>query len=63
MLAAQDLDYLNRDGWAAIGEALRTYLNYDWGNRLDMGALDSIICERLEKEGFDPNVSEWKEDA
>ena len=31
------LDYTNRDGWALMGEALRWYLNYDWGGRLDMG--------------------------
>jgi len=60
MLDAQGLDYVNRDGWAAMGEALRTYLNYDWGQRLDMGTLDKILCELLVKEGYDPDMSEWK---
>ena len=60
MLEQHGLDYVNRDSWAAMGEALRTYLNYDWGQRLDMGTLDKIICELLEKEGYDPDMSEWK---
>ena len=61
MEAAHGLDYVNRDGWAAMGEALRTYLNYDWGQRLDMGTLDGLICGLLELNGYDPDMSEWKE--
>ena len=61
MLDSHGLDYINRDGWAAMGETLRTYLNYDWGTRLDMGTLDKIICDELTKEGYDTDMSEWKE--
>ena len=63
MLELHGLDYVNKDGWAAMGEALRTYLNYDWGHRLDKGTLDKIIYELLEKEGYDPDMSEWKNDG
>ena len=60
MAEQHGLDYVNRSGWAAMGEALRTYLNYDWGNRLDMGTLDKIICELLVLYEYDPDMSEWK---
>src|SRR3990167_5950262 len=39
--------------WATMGKSLRTLLNDELG-RLDGGTLDSIICEALTAEGFNP---------
>lgn len=40
--------------WAQWGDALRQLLNGDCG-RLDCGTLDSILCNTLTDEGFDPD--------
>ncbi len=39
--------------WAKIGGAIRDLLNGELG-RLDAGSLDTIICNRLEENGFSP---------
>jgi len=42
------------DYWASIGASIRGLLNGEIG-RLDGGALDSLICNILEAEGFNPD--------
>ena len=41
--------------WAQIGSSLRMLLNGEAG-RLDCGTLDSIICDNLTAQGFDPDT-------
>ena len=41
--------------WAQWGASLRTLLNGDCG-RLDCGTLDSLLCNTLTAEGFDPDM-------
>lgn len=53
-------DSFASDHWAAIGTSLRALLNLDWGPRLDMGTLDTIIVDTLETEGYDVDADRWK---
>jgi hypothetical protein len=46
-------DYILGPAWAQIGSSVRTLLNGELG-RLDGGTLDSLICESLEAEGYNP---------
>jgi hypothetical protein len=40
--------------WAALGAAIRGLLNGETG-RLDCGTLDTILCDTLTAEGFNPD--------
>lgn len=50
-------DYVLRDEWYKIGEALLGLLNGNIG-RLDAGTLDEIIRDNLIEQGFDPERGE-----
>lgn len=51
-------DYVLGDEWAKMGFCLRALLNGDFGQRLDGGSMDKLICGLLREQGWNCDTEE-----
>lgn len=52
-------DYVTREGVVDLIKGARVLLNWDWGNRLQMGPLSELLEKAAEELGYDLDVEKF----